>query len=314
MGEMVGAAMQHGTLITWGTEIRQWRVGLPIPTVLVAGGGPRGEGGCIVDSGSSNRGIVVQEGVPFGNLVLRRAPRWTAEKLDTNVQMHDCVATRLGGKAGIVVVHRYAQVRFYVPPEGPGDRWTYRELYSIYTPSRQGGLLMAKRGFVVGNYWMEPSPDPEQSWREFAINTYSETPDSATMRLAWLGQDLVVAQGHMAEARLARFTGAPGQNQLWFEQRLGESLHLRYLHGLSADGERFIVGENAGPGSRLFLFPADNAAPVLIGTTNGIHSAFLMRNVAVTVGATEIRRWNISGEDTRRRPESNPPGAARKSQ
>ena len=58
------------------------------------------------------RGMLTQEGTPLGELVLT-APDGSRTILDHGVQMHDCAAVTLFGRAGFLVVHRFAQVRFY---------------------------------------------------------------------------------------------------------------------------------------------------------------------------------------------------------
>jgi len=244
----------------------------------------RGEGGCIVDPDRPDWGLLVQEGLPLGKLVLRRAPRFAPEVLDTNVEMHDCLQAAVLGERGIFVVQRMAQVRFYTRPESKGARWPYREVYSIYTPSRQGGLLMMKLGLLVGNYWLRVAPEWGPAWREFAINTWHEETESANMRMALDGDDAIVAQGHREEGRLSRFTPPADPTQLWNELRMGENLKLRFPHALAASGGDVVVGENAGPGSRLFLFRG-RAAPVQLTTTNGTHTAFIVDGRVLAVGA-----------------------------
>jgi hypothetical protein len=158
---------------------------------------------------------------------------------------------------------------------------------------------MAEFGLVAGNYWLRQPADPDLPWREFAINTWSEMPESALVNWLRLGKDLIAAQGHMAEGRLSRFSPPADHTQLWDELRLSDGMHLRFPHALASEGERFVVGENAGPGSRLLLFDGD-ARPRELAVTNGVHSAFLADGGVVTVGSKIVQWWPLSREDTRR--------------
>ena len=291
-----GALLASGQrIITWGTDIVTWDLGSLKPTTIVEGGGPRAEGGCLVDDA-----LVVQEGLPSGRLVIRRPPAWEPETIDRNVEMHDCLAATVDGRSGVMVLHRYAQLRFYT--RTPGEGWTYRELYSIYTPSRQAGLSMTPYGLVVGNYWLRPSEEKDAPWREFAINTWNETPDSSTLRFTWIGGDLIASQGHVAvDARLARFSPSTDRTQVWNELRLGEELHLRSPHALAALGDRLVVGEDSGPGSRLYLWPDTAAPPQLLGTTTGVLAAFLFEEEVIAVSRNGLQRRPLSDREGRRR-------------
>lgn len=291
---VTGAAMLDHRLITWGDQIIEWSVPKLKPRTLARRPVARGEGGCIFGSG-----LVVQEGLPLGNLVLRRGSRFKPEILDVNVQMHDCMEATLFGRRGVLVVHRYAQIRFYEAPERKGSRWPYKEIYSIYTPALEGGLLMADidgdgvEDIVCGNYWMRAPAGYDLPWREFAINTWSETPESATMRIMRRGTDLIVAQGHKDDARLSVFSPPGDITQLWNDHRIGERLHLRKPHALALAGTDLIVGENDGQGSRLFVFRR-LSYPEQIGSTAGVHSAFVLGDCLLTVGSEEIRWWFIT--------------------
>jgi hypothetical protein len=223
--------------------------------------------------------------------------------------MHDCLASEIDGLSGVLVLNDFAQIRFYERRDGA---WAYREIYTIYTPSRQGGLSIAPFGLVAGNYWFRRPESGGLAWREYAINAWTETEDSASLRFAWLGADLVAAQGHMAEARLARFSPPADITQLWNEERLAEELRLRYPHAVASDGESLlVVGENAGRGSRLFVFRG-RARPELIATTGGTHSAFIVEGGALTVGANAVEWRPLNPADKRRPRASNPRAPGRK--
>jgi len=205
-------------------------------------------------------GILTQEGIPLGELILT-APDGSRTVLDHGVQMHDCAAVTLFGRSGFLVVHRFAQVRFYYTGG-------MQEIYSFYTASRQGGLLIedidrdGRPDIVCGNYWIRSPEHFDLPWRLFAINTRHATPDSANFRLAWLGRDLIAAQGHMSPGAVYRYTRGSDPTQQWKEQKLTE---LRYPHTVRQTAEGVVVEENAGPDSMRVLIIRDGSVRELGG-------------------------------------------------
>ncbi len=262
--EIRGAAMwSAGEVLTWGDGLEMGPVrGGPSRTLAK---GDFGEGGCVV-SLPSGSGVVLQEGRGPGRLVWLRAPEWRPEVIDTGMETHDCMEATLHGRHGVLVVHRYGQVRFYEQPGKASGRWPYREIYSFYTASHQGGLLMrdvdgdGRPDILCGNYWIHNPKTFSQSWRLYAIQLWFEQPDSALVRLAPNGTGVVTSQGEMEAARLAWFDPPADIHQQWIQHRIGEDMNLRRLHGLDTadldgDGRLDIVtGENAGKGSRLLMF------------------------------------------------------------
>jgi hypothetical protein len=270
VGELTGAALDGSVLYTWGDKLAQWR--LPAGPVNVLRSGPFGEGGCLVDvNGDGRPDTVVEEGRGLGRLVWFAAPDHRRHEIDSGIETHDVVPAQLFGRRGILVVQRYAQIRFYEIPQRPVERWPYREIYSFYTPSRQGGLALGdvdedgRTDIFCGNYWIRSPEAFELPWRLFAINLWSETPDSATLRLVVSGltgdgaRELAAAQAEMSPARLAWFEQPPDPKGLWFEHRIDVVAELGRPHGLAAadfDGDGrtdLTVGENRGARSRLVL-------------------------------------------------------------
>ena len=161
------------------------------------------------------------------------------------------------------------------------DGWPETELYTIYTPSTEGGLVIADidgdglPDLLCGNYWMKSPTRFELPWREFAIDTWNEEEGSAMLLLAWSDPVRVAAQRDMRPARAAWFERPADPKQLWTAHDLG------LLQG--AAGIQFINKD-------LFILERDTSRPpasvppaarrfrprkVLIRTKNGIGVAHL---------------------------------------
>jgi hypothetical protein len=283
---MRGAAVEGDALYTWGERLRRWELPGLRSTVLARG--RFGEGGCLVDFNHDGRtDVVVQDGAGLGALVWFEAPKWTRHVIDREIEMHDCIAAELLGHRGFLMIHRYSQLRFYEPGG-------VRDIYSIYTPSRQGGLALAdvdgdgRTDILCGNYWVQSPASFELPWRLFAINTISEEPESALFRLAWNGA-LVVSQGEMKRGRLLLFRRPANPREQWPAAVLAED--LAYPHALLLrDGEIF-VGENNGAGSRQFRVSSDGRRE-LLRHGEGIHTATdAGAHGMVTVGARRVYLW-----------------------
>ncbi len=271
-GRIRGAALGPGrSVYTWGGGLEVWTP--PEGRSVKLARGPFGEGGCTLDVNRDGRtDIVVQRDDGAGSLVWLDASNWKAHTIDTGTAVHDAAAATLFGRRGVLAVHRSAQVRFYEAPAKPERPWPYREIYSFYTPSRQGGLLVAdvdgdgRSDILCGNYWIRSPERYELPWRLFAINTYNETPEAGMLRLVLAeaaggrGGDLVIAERERSDARLAWFARPADVRGLWREHRLGAGLRLAHLQGLVAadlDGDgrlEIAVGENHGSTSRLLIF------------------------------------------------------------
>jgi hypothetical protein len=289
-------------LYTWGDRVLSWRPPSRGVTILRARNSRGfGEGGCVMDVNQDGEEdlVLLQAGrsaEELGRMVWLEAPGWQVHEIDSDAAFHDCLPTTLYGLRGVLVIHHDAQVRFYEVPGPPTSRWPYREIYSIYTPSRQGGLLIADingdglEDILCGNYWIRSPREFELPWRLFAISLWSEEPRSAMLRLALArvlpGElpALIASQREMPNGRLAWFERPADPTQIWTEHRLEASLDLKYPHALAVgdlDGDGkpdIVVGENNGPHSRLFVFRNQGEGkfqPSPVGETSGLIATWL---------------------------------------
>lgn len=262
-GVIRGAALiGQGEIWTWGDTLVRWRNLKPEPL----GSFQTNAGGCVADAdadGDLDLIAPVKEG-----LAVFRAPRWERELIDEGPDFEDCLGLDLFGRPGIAAVYRGMQIRFY--QRSAAGRWSYREIYSFYTASRQGGLLArdidgdGRLDLVSGNYWIQSPESFDLPWRLFAINTWSEQPESASARLAFRGMALVWAESRQSPARLAIFGRPLNPKLLWTPLEVGIAPALAHPKGLAVFEDRFIiVGEANGERSRLMVVREDGAAKTI---------------------------------------------------
>ena len=299
-------------LFTWGDSLREWT--LPGLHSRILSPAEYNEGGCLMDVDQDGQlDLILQEGVKPGKLVWLHSPDWKSRTIDTEVELHDCLATTLLGHRGFLMIQRYSQVRFYEPPATPGGHWPMQEVYSFYTPSRQTGLLRADIDgdglidILAGNDWIK-SPDRfDLPWHLFAINTYNEVADSAMLQIALTepADGLVVSQGHMENARLTWFEKPDDPKRLWVGHRLSDGLHLVNPHALAVcdfdgDGQPDIIaGEHNGQSSRLFVFlqqkERGSFQPVkLLLRTDAIAVFPRTTGEFISIGADNVTIWRYT--------------------
>jgi len=277
-GTFRGGAQSGVEVFLWGSRLA--RVDLPKGrlTVLLPRVEPAlAEGGCLADVDRDGQTDVIALEAPApgsetGQMVWLAAPRWERRLVDTQAEFRDCVVATLFGRAGILVAHRQSQLRFYVMPEAADKEWSYRELYSIYTPSAQGGLSVVdvdedgNPDVLMGNYWVQSPKRYEHHWRLFAIHNWWDEARSAMVRLALVKRPgsrfpaLAAAEAEIAESRLAWFERPADPKGFWTEHPLASRASVHHPNGLAAgdfDGDGWVdlaVGENNGARSRLLLF------------------------------------------------------------
>ncbi|HYP13810.1 MAG TPA: VCBS repeat-containing protein, partial [Bryobacteraceae bacterium] len=267
-----GAALRGRTLFTWGNRLTSWSVPDLRPSHLTNGN--FGEGGCLVDlDRNGSLEWVGQSGDSLGLLVWMAAPGWKPQRIDDEIEMHDCMEATLFGRTGVLMVNRYMQVRFY--ERSRGNQWRYREIYSFYTNSQQAGLTLADidgdsfTDILCGNYWIKSPTRFDLPWRLFAINTEYYAPLAAMFRFALTGEGkLWAAQSHMERAKLTLFQKPADPRQLWPAlTRPGEGLDLTRAHALAAGdwagSSAVIVGENVA-GGRLILLAGPDPKPRIL--------------------------------------------------
>lgn len=292
IAQIEGGALDGDRVLTWGDRVRAHDLISGVARTLAKA--RYGPGGCAFDANGDGRTDLVLLDPAAREAVWLEAPHWTRRVIDTGADFSDCVMATLFGRRGVIVVHRRAQVRFYEPPARGGKRWPYREIYSIYTPSAQGGLLTAdvdgdgRADILCGNYWIQAPEKFELPWRLFAIGDWWERERSAMLRLALVPGEaaLVAAQAEESPARAARFERPEDPRQFWTARRLDAAGGVHRAGAMLAVDGRIYLGENNGAASRLLVFEGDRSRA--IPRVEGVVGLWLWRERLVVIGPSKV--------------------------
>ena len=227
------AVLDGSTLYAWGDRVVSMRLPDGELRISPAAGVLYSAGGAVTDVDADGRPDLVLCQTNPAQLVWLRAPAWTPRVIAPGIQTRDVLAATILRHRGVLVVHKQMQVRFYEIPAHHAAPWPSSDLYSFYTPSREGGLAMADidsdglPDILCGNDWIRSPLAFDLHWRLFAINTWNELENSAMLRLAYGGGILVAGQREMSPARLA-----------WFERPAGDPTPQWPQHAIPGDWDR----------------------------------------------------------------------------
>ena len=210
------------------------------------------DGGCVFDAdgdGLSDLILARRSGTGvLGELVFLRAPEFVAERIDTDVELHDCRAATLFGRRGFLMIHRGAQVRFYWLDKG---KWAVQEVYSIYTASRQAGLALAdvdrdgRVDIFAGNYWVRSPEAFDLPWRIFAIHLHHEDETAASFVYGAWPDLLVGAQRERVGTPVRVFRPGADRKLEWVESGVSGA-RLDRPTGAVVVGEAVVFGDALG--------------------------------------------------------------------
>ena len=218
--------------------------------------GPFGEGGCLADlDGDGVQEFVGKEGTGLGKLTWRRPPDWKPVLIDDEFETHDCMEATLFGRKGVLVIQRYMQVRFYER----GRRKALalpRNLFDLHSVSADRPVASRYRWRWTGRYRMRQLLDQEPGVVSSFPGIFSRsirTPNYRNrqcLRMHCRGTGLLVAQGHMPDARVTLFTMPEDPRQLWKETRIEGKFHR--VHALAVWNGLLSSARTTAPLSRFF--------------------------------------------------------------
>lgn len=269
--QFTGGAWIENELVTWGNKLR---LGNRVLSDIGATSGCPFSGGIALQSGSDLFWWKA------GNL----------ERIDSGAAVIDMREMELFGRRGLMVIHRGMQLRFYERPAKPATRWPYSEIYSFYTASEQGGLLIhdvdndSHPDIICGNYWVQSPRQFDLPWRLYAINLFHEHPLAASARLTWMNGKLLWLESKRPKARVVWFTPPPDPRELWSAEPLG--IDLNYPRAVLAHKDKVWIGENNGSNSRLIEWPSLK----ILRTGTPLHTVLETPDGIVGIGPNEVVR------------------------
>ncbi len=321
MAQIRGAALvqhPHPGILSWGSELKFWPLAGGAPIVLKKGT-DFGPGGCVADvDGDGLDDLMVQQRAGNGPMLWLRAPKWEPRVIERETEFRDCLPFEFDGHKGVLVPHLNAQLRLYEYPKHLNDKWAYSEIYSIYTASKQGGLLAfdvdgdGLTDLFIGNYWMRNPGKWDLPWRLFNMNTFFDKPDAALARQAvYQGPgrakpDLLWAESEGAPARFALLERPEDEKQGWPAQMIEPAPdHPRALLVLEAQpGEWPPVLVGAEDGVRLYRRSDGGWTMSKLWSGAPVLALFRMPGFVLAVTPERVERIGlpgISGASTRRR-------------
>ena len=164
---IAGSVLDGKRLLTWGDRLLSWDLpkgGMqPIKAKL-----PRslGAAGALLDvDGDGQPDLILNEAGGRHALIWVNLSGGAVSEIDRGVYANEILAATIHGRRGILLVQRRVQVRFYEISANLKAPWSSHDIYSFYSPSDQGGLLMTdvdrdgRPDIVSGNYWIQCPED-----------------------------------------------------------------------------------------------------------------------------------------------------------